>query len=82
MVRLVGIDAEQKTDIIEQGGNDYISKMWETWFALVNETMFGSDARAKYDNVLFTMPYLPIPLYHKVVSTLSILLPAWPTIYN
>ena len=35
----------------------YISKMWESWFALANSTMFGSDGQAKYDHVMVATQY-------------------------
>ena len=39
---------------------NYISKMWESWFALAKQTMFGSDGQAKYDHVKSTTPYQPL----------------------
>jgi hypothetical protein len=57
-----------------------ISKMWESWFGLVNETMFGSETQAKYDHVMLRTPYQPISIHCKAGSTLSISLPAWPAI--
>jgi hypothetical protein len=57
-----------------------ISKMWESRFGLANSTMLGSDGQAKYDHVMLTMPYQPIPICRKDGSTLSILLPALPFI--
>ena len=57
-----------------------ISKMWESFFGLANSTMFGSDGQTKYDHVMFTPAYQSISIHCKGGNTLSILLPAWPTI--
>ena len=35
----------------------HISKMWESWFALANSTMFVSDGHAKYYHVIPTTQY-------------------------
>src|SRR5882762_6081329 len=41
--------------------NKNISKMWESWFALANWTMFVSEDRAKYEHIMVTTQYQPIP---------------------